>query len=129
MAVVYGSGGYVLRRGGDAIAGATAEFAGFDATATVAGTAQVTAAARRAYPALETAAVSGTLVGLRPGTPDGRPFIGRDPVVPNLWYATGHGRHGVLLAAITGDLIAGEWSGRPSEFDLAPLNPGRFWTD
>ena len=50
-------------------------------------------------------------------------------LIPEVPVEFSLGRHGVLLAAITGDLIAGEWSGRPSEFDLAPLNPGRFWTD
>lgn len=126
-AVLYGGGGYVLPRGGGAWAGATVEYAGFDASVTDAGVAQVTGIARRIYPALERATPSRMMAGLRPGTPDGRPFLGRDPTVSNLFYATGHGRHGVLLAAITGDIIAGLWSERPSEFDLSPMAPGRFW--
>jgi len=128
MAVMFGGGGYVLARGAEALAGATMEFAGFDASVTDAGIAHVTAVARRTYPALERAAPTRVLAGLRPGTPDGRPFLGRDPAVSNLWYATGHGRHGVLLAAITGEIIAGLWSERQSEFDLSPMDPGRFWT-
>ncbi|HXV85766.1 MAG TPA: glycine oxidase ThiO [Gemmatimonadales bacterium] len=126
-AVLYGGGGYVLRRGGEALAGATVEFAGFDSSVTDDGIAQVTGLARRMYPALERASPARMLAGLRPGTPDGHPFIGRDPVVTNLFYATGHGRHGILLAAITGEIIAGLWADQPSEFDLSPMAPGRFW--
>jgi glycine oxidase len=126
-AVLYGGGGYVLPRGTDALAGATMEFAGFDASVTEAGVQHVTGIARRFYPALEQTAPARVLVGLRPGTPDGRPFVGRDPAVSNLWYATGHGRHGVLLAAITGAIIAGLWTEQAAEFDLSPMDPGRFW--
>ena len=43
--------------------------------------------------------------GLRPVTPDGRPILGADPEVAGLWYATGHGRNGILLAGITGEII------------------------
>jgi glycine oxidase len=43
--------------------------------------------------------------GLRPVTPDGLPIIGPDPDLRGLWYATGHGRNGILLAGLTGRLI------------------------
>jgi glycine oxidase len=126
-AIAFGGGGYVVHRNGEAIAGATVEFAGFDTSVTESGIAQVVGSARRLYPALERAAIGRRVAGLRPGTPDGRPFVGRDPAVSNLWYAAGHGRHGILLAAMTGEIIAGLWVGERSEFDLSPLDPGRFW--
>ena len=86
----------------------------------------------RVYPALAGATPLRTWAGLRPGTPDGRPIIGADPDVPNLWYATGHGRNGILLAAVTGELIAflfGGGAGDGLEYDLAPVRPDRFWKD
>lgn len=126
-AVVYGGGGYVVHREGEAVAGATVEFAGFDPSPTESGIAQVLGAARRLYPALDRAQPTRRVAGLRPGTPDGRPFVGPDSTIPNLWYASGHGRHGILLAAITGEIIAQLWAGEPVEFDLSPLDPGRFW--
>jgi glycine oxidase len=43
--------------------------------------------------------------GFRPGTPDGAPLLGPGPLA-GLWLATGHYRNGVLLAAITAELIA-----------------------
>src|SRR2546430_9882223 len=50
--------------------------------------------------------VQRTWAGLRPATPDGRPILGREPEVERLWYATGHGRSGILLAALTGEITA-----------------------
>ena len=38
------------------------------------------------------------IAGLRPGTPDNTPIIGRCPAAPELVWATGHYRNGVLLA-------------------------------
>jgi glycine oxidase len=43
--------------------------------------------------------------GFRPGTPDGAPLLGPGPI-EGVWLATGHYRNGVLLAAITAELIA-----------------------
>jgi glycine oxidase len=43
--------------------------------------------------------------GFRPCTPDEGPLLGRGPI-QGLWLACGHHRNGVLLAAITADLLA-----------------------
>ena len=128
-AVVYGPAGYVLERSGEAVAGSTMENAGFDASTTEAGIEAILANARRTYPALASASPTRAWAGLRPGTPDGKPILGPDPEVPNLWYATGHGRNGILLAGISGQLIASRFTGEPVELDLCPLDPGRFWSD
>jgi glycine oxidase len=127
--IVYAAQGYLLQRGREAIAGTTVEHVGFDPAVTEAGTASIVATARRVFPALAAKPVLRRWAGLRPGTPDGRPLVGRDPEIPNLWYATGHGRHGILLAAITGEIIASLFAGEKPPYDLSPLNPGRFWTE
>jgi glycine oxidase len=129
-AIVFGCRGYVLKRGAEAIVGSTMEYAGFDASPTPAGRERVAHIAARVYPALADAPVRRAWAGLRPGTPDGCPFVGQDPEVPNLWYATGHGRNGILLAAVTGEIIAQLLRGDPKdqlEYDLSPMRPGRFW--
>jgi glycine oxidase len=131
-AIVYTGRGYVLRRGAEAIVGSTMEHAGFSAAVTPEGRERVAHVAARVYPALAGATPHRAWAGLRPGTPDGRPVIGADPDVPNLWYATGHGRNGILLAAVTGELIAflfGGGAGNGLEYDLAPVRPDRFWKD
>jgi glycine oxidase len=65
-------------------------------------------------------------VGLRPGSPDALPIIGRSSRVPGLVYATGHYRNGVLLAPLTGDLVARIVGGDESDAALALVNPNRF---
>jgi glycine oxidase len=125
--VIYGAGGYVVQRSGEAIVGSTMEHSGFDDSVTEDGLAAVRLAASRIYPALQGVTVKRAWAGLRPQTPDGRPIIGPDPTISGLWYATGHGRNGILLAAYTGDLLARLHSGDPIEHDLSCVTPGRFW--
>ncbi len=125
-AIIYGAGGYVMERAGEAIAGSTMERAGFDPSVTKAGQEHVVGAMRRILPALADAPVTRTWAGLRPLTPDGHPIIGQDPEVANLWYATGHGRNGILLAALTGDLLAQLITGESVEHDLSAVAPDRF---
>lgn len=126
-AVVFGPGGYVLERAGDALAGSTMEHAGFDPSVTQEGIAHVRQVAERLFPALRGAPIRRQWAGLRPATPDGQPLLGPDPTVPNLWYATGHGRNGILLAGITGALLAALFTGEPIETDLSPMDPARLW--
>jgi len=45
--------------------------------------------------------------GFRPHTPDEAPMLGTSPI-PGLWLAAGHHRNGVLLAAITSELVANQ---------------------
>lgn len=130
-AIIYTGRGYVLRRGAEAIAGSTMEYVGFDAAVTPAGRDRVARTAARIFPALAEAPIQRSWAGFRPGTPDGHPIIGPDPDVANLWYATGHGRNGILLASVTGEIIAHLMRGDPKdrlEIDLAPITPSRFWS-
>jgi D-amino-acid dehydrogenase len=48
--------------------------------------------------------------------------------VEGLWYATGHGRSGVLLGALTAQIVADLYCGQPVEYDLSGVSPARFWT-
>jgi glycine oxidase len=126
-AIVYGHGGYLVARGDEAIAGSTMEYAGFHPEVTSAGLARVFAAATGLCPTLTRAEVRRTWAGLRPVTPDGLPIIGAEPRMQGLWYATGHGRNGILLAGLTGLLIKQLLGGEPAAEDLAPFSPARFW--
>lgn len=123
-AILYHDHGYVLARAGEALLGSTMEHVGFDAGVTEAGIAEIVAMAKRLIPGL--AAPTRTWAGLRPVTPDGRPIVGADPDVRGLWYATGHGRNGVLLAALTGEIIGGLVTATGSEIEIASLAPERF---
>jgi glycine oxidase len=126
-AIVYGEQCYLLRRGGEMLVGATVEHAGFDASVTPAALAELHERAARVYPALSEMKPLRTRAGLRPATPDGLPIIGAEPRLPGLWYATGHGRNGILLSGVTGELIARGISGTSVTEELHAFRPERFW--
>ncbi len=124
--VLFGPAGYLVPRRGDAIVGSTMEHAGFDARTTAAGLAQVRDAAAALVPGFADLPASGAWAGLRPLTPDGRPIIGPDPDVHGLVYAAGHGRNGILLGPLTGDLVAELLVRGETSRDLAPYSIMRF---
>jgi len=104
--VLWGPDIYMVPWGDELLVGATEELAGFDARATVAGVLQLGAAAQALVPTLAAASFTEVRVGLRPGSPDGLPFIGASRRMPGLVYATGHFRNGALLTPLTADLVA-----------------------
>jgi D-amino-acid dehydrogenase len=64
--------------------------------------------------------------GLRPCSPDGLPYIGAFPHLPNLIAATGHAMLGITLAPITGRLVAEVAAGETPSLPLHPFRPERF---
>jgi len=126
-AIVYGKGGYLLARGDEAIVGSTMEYVGFRPEVTSAGLARVFASVTALCPSLTKSEVRRTWAGLRPLTPDGAPILGAEPRLEGLWYASGHGRNGILLAGITGRIIRQLLAGEATEQDIRPFSPTRFW--
>ena len=59
--------------------------------------------------------------GFRPHTPDEAPLLGTSPI-PGLWLAAGHHRNGVLLAAITAELVSGAILGDLGAAEQSQLN-------
>ena len=123
--VAYGPRGYVVPRGEHTIGGSTMEMVGFDARTTDAGITKVRGAAEEICPSLA-GNVATSWAGLRPVTPDMLPMIGPDPDTPAVIYACGHSRNGVLMAPLTGDIIADLVTGTPLSHDLAQFRPDRF---
>ena len=126
--IVYGSHVYLVARGDEAIAGSTMEHAGFSAQVTPDGLRVIVNGAIRLCPALQEIEATRSWAGLRPMTPDGLPIVGQEPLSEGLWYATGHGRNGILLAAISGSLIAGLINGDQPEEALRAMRPERFYS-
>jgi glycine oxidase ThiO len=124
--VAYGPRGYVVPRGDSTIGGSTMENVGFDAATTGEGVQKVRSAAEEICPSLSHSAATRSWAGLRPVTPDMLPILGPDPEHQSLIYACGHSRNGVLMAPLTGDLIADLVTGTPLSFDLSQFRPGRF---
>jgi glycine oxidase len=97
---------YVLaREDGRVVLGATVEERGFDSSTTADGVFRLLEAAREILPDVGELEWIGVRAGLRPGTPDNLPVVeaGADD---GLVWATGHYRNGVLLAPLTGEIVA-----------------------
>jgi glycine oxidase len=105
--VVWSEGCYMVPwTDGTVLVGATMEDVGFDERNTAAGIHDLIEAACGLAPRTWTAGFTEARAGLRPATPDGLPIIGASTVLPKLVYATGHYRNGVLLSALTAQLVA-----------------------
>lgn len=122
--VLRGAEVYVVPRYGEVVVGATMEEAGADVTVTAGAVAGLLRAACELVPGLAEAALVECAAGLRPGTPDDRPIIGA--VDARTIVATGHFRHGILLAPITADAVAGLLTDAPPDPLLAACSPARF---
>lgn len=125
--IVYGERCYLLRRGDEMLVGATMEHAGFDVEVTADALDDLTRRVAQLYPRVIAGTPLRTWAGLRPGTPDGLPILGPEPRLRGLWYATGHGRNGILLAGVTGDIIAQGLAGEPFPDECHPMRATRFW--
>jgi glycine oxidase len=114
----------VPRPDGTVLLGSTLELVGFRKGVTAEAVQRLIAAAVRLVPSLKAARFVSAWSGLRPGTTDGLPVLGRSPV-PGLFYATGHYRNGILLAPVTAKILADLLTGG-SERDLSAFSISRF---
>jgi glycine/D-amino acid oxidase-like deaminating enzyme len=78
------------------------------------------------YPALARQRVIRTFAGIRIGTRDGLPIVGRHPTLPGLFIATGMEGDGICLAPVMGAAVADMVLDQPTRFDVAVLDPQRF---
>jgi glycine oxidase len=123
--VLWVPGAYLVPRDdGRLLVGATVEDAGFDVRVTANGLRELLDAALEALPVLGTFAVAETWAGLRPGSPDGLPFVGATSLGGYL-VATGHYRNGILLAPLTGRVLADAVEGAVGP-ELAAFSPLRL---
>jgi glycine oxidase len=105
----------VPRADGRLVAGASVEEQGFDLRVTAGAVHELLRAARELLPDVDELELVGTAVGLRPGSPDNAPLLGRVDSVDRVGWglgderpvvvASGHYRNGILLAPLTGELI------------------------
>jgi glycine oxidase len=124
--VIFSGNGYVVPRpDGRVLCGSTMEEAGFEKAVTAGGLRHVLDVGIEIAPALARAPVVETWSNFRPASPDGEPILGPG-TVPNLFYATGHTRNGILLAPITADAIAAAVLGSEPPVDLTPFSPARL---
>jgi glycine oxidase len=119
----------VPRADGRVVVGATQEEQGFDTTVTAGAVHDLLRDASALVPSVLEHEVLEALAGLRPAAPDNAPVLGAVPGADGLVVATGHHRHGVLLAPATAEAVADVACGGalPAVAEPFAPDPGR-WT-
>jgi glycine oxidase len=125
--VIYSPRGYIVpRHDGRLLAGSTTEDAGFEKRVTAAGVQAILSAALEISPRISTLPMTDSWAGLRPRAADTLPVLGPCAEISGVFYATGHYRNGILLAPVTGELIAGAIVDQVFPPELSIFSPDRF---
>jgi glycine oxidase len=122
--MVLAKGRYAIpRRDGHVLIGSTLEHEGFDKTPTSVALESLKASAIELLPALAGAEPVAHWAGLRPGSPQGIPYIGPLPGHEGLWLNCGHYRNGLVLAPASCQLLTDLLLEREPIIDPAPYAP------
>lgn len=102
----------VPRPDGRVLIGSTEEAVGFHKQTTASAIQDLLAFGISLVPALGKSRLEQAWAGLRPGSPDGLPFLGAIPTIKNAYIAAGHFRAGIQLspatALVTKELLLGQ---------------------
>ena len=96
----------IPRLDGHILIGSTMEYAGFDKSTTEAARHELYQAAITLIPELASFPLIKQWAGLRPGSPQGVPFIGEHPDIQGLYVSAGHFRNGVAMGPASARLLA-----------------------
>lgn len=118
----------VPRADGLILVGSTEEHVGFEKRNTTEGVADLLKFAESLVPELGRAEMIRCWAGLRPGSPDELPFLGRVPQFNNLFLAAGHFRSGLQMSPGTGAVLTDLLLDRTPGIDLGGLTFDRIET-
>ncbi len=125
-AIVRGTDVYLVPRAdGELIVGATQEERGPDQTVTAGAVHDLLHDAMSVLPVTSELILAETCAGLRPGTPDNGPVVGRCGP-DGLLLATGHYRNGILMSPVTADAALALLVGQAPAPEWEPFTPQRF---
>jgi glycine oxidase len=116
-------GHYLIpRRDGHILVGSTVEYVGFDKSTTTEALEELRDAAHTLVPTLKLLPVEYQWAGLRPGSPQGIPYIGEHSRLKGLYVNTGHFRNGIVTGPASARLLADILLEREPILDPAPYN-------
>lgn len=121
--IILYQGRYLIpRRDGRVLVGSTVEHAGFDKSVTQIARDELYQAAITLVPGLAGCPVEQQWAGLRPGSPQGVPFIDNHTEVEGLYICTGHFRNGFVLGPASARLVVDLILGRQPQLDPRPYS-------
>ena len=119
--IVLHDGTYLIpRKDGRILCGSTLEMNGFDKRTTEAAKAALQETAYHMMPALRDLPINNHWAGLRPGSPNGVPYIGEHPEIAGLYVNAGHYRYGVTMALASVDMLTDTMLGKTPHIDPTP---------
>ncbi|MCU7865598.1 MAG: glycine oxidase ThiO [Candidatus Thiodiazotropha sp. (ex Lucinoma borealis)] len=114
---------YIIpRKDGRVLVGSTLEYRGFNKTTTEQAKQELKQFALTLFPTLKKADIEHHWAGLRPGSPNGIPYIGPIPEVAGLFINAGHFRNGVVLGPASSRLMADIMLERPPILTPSPYS-------
>ncbi|MEH6492189.1 glycine oxidase ThiO [Halopseudomonas sp.] len=124
QSVVLHEGRYAIpRQDGHILIGSTLEHAQYDKRTTAEALQSLRQSAEALLPDLAAMAPVAQWAGLRPGSPEGVPYIGPVPGLDGLWLNAGHYRNGLVLAPASCRLLADLLLQREPALDPQPYLP------
>lgn len=115
----------VPRDDGHVLVGATIEEVGFNESTNASSIETLAGDAERLVPSLRREKLLKSWAGLRPGTHDGFPYMGRLPGWENVFVSTGHFKTGLQLSPGAAVSMADFIEGKTPAIDLTPFAPSR----
>lgn len=104
--IVMSEGRYLIpRKDGRVLVGSTLEYAGFEKMISAAARESLHTFALRLCPALAGAPIEAHWAGLRPGSPQGIPYLGAHPEIQGLFLHAGHFRNGLVMGPASTELF------------------------
>ncbi|MCI0463188.1 MAG: glycine oxidase ThiO [Gemmataceae bacterium] len=126
--LLWGARYLVPRPDARVLIGSTEEDAGFEKRTTAGAITELLTLACTLAPGLASAHLERCWAGLRPGSPDGLPFLGPVPGVDNLFVAAGHFRAGIQLSPGSALVLKELLLGQPLTVPLTPFRLDRAAT-
>jgi glycine oxidase len=119
--IVMSEGRYLIpRKDGRVVVGSTLEYVGFEKVTTEAARESLLAFAARLCPTLAGAPMEAHWAGLRPGCPQGIPYIGEHPDIQGLFLHAGHFRNGLVMGPASTELFVQGIENEASLLNAAP---------
>lgn len=93
---------------GNMLLGSMRRFAGFDLDFEVGWVAEIIRRANTVLPGIADVSIIRSFAGLRPWTPDHKPFVGQSPQHQGYYVAAGHEGDGIALAPATAEVVCSQ---------------------